>query len=375
MRAVIISSYAATLGAIQTLMRLLLKRGIDLWVLAPDYDPAKKRWVFSLGARPLTYPLRHAGIDPFTDVQTILFLRALLKQIQPQVLYAYNPKPNIYGTIAAWWAGVPYRYVHITGLGYAFASDGGVKRKLVKAAVRALYKVVFKASTKVFFQNADDLNLLVRLTSLDLRKSVVIGGRGVDLNQFPILPPKLQPITFTLMARLVRDKGVVEFAKAAEMVRQRVQDVRFLLLGGTDDHPSSISTTQIREWTESGILEWLGRVDNVLDYLAETSVFVLPSYREGLPVSSQEAMATGRPIITTDVPGCRETVIPGVNGFLVPPRDPISLADAMLRFIDEPSLIVTMGRASRRIAEERFDAIKQTERLIQEMFAWGKRDG
>ena len=168
-----------------------------------------------------------------------------------------------------------------------------------------------------------------------------------------------------MLGRLLKEKGVYEYIEAAQRVKQLYPEVRFLLVGGTDDNPGSVPDTYLRSMVSKGILEWPGKVSNVQDYLRESSVFILPSYyREGVPRSTQEAMALGRPIITTNVAGCRETVEDGINGFLVPPRNVNALVDAMTRFIENPQLITMMSKQSRRLAEERFDIRKQTEKLV-----------
>jgi len=177
----------------------------------------------------------------------------------------------------------------------------------------------------------------------------------------------LEPITFTLAARLLREKGIVEFAQAAQRIKQHYPNTRFLLLGRLDTNPGALREHEVRQWAEAGILEWHGHVPDVRPYFAQTSVYVLPSYREGVPRSTQEAMAMARPVITTDAPGCRETVIDGVNGFLVPPRDVDALVRAMERFILQPELIITMGQASRKLAEERFDVHKINQRILAVM--------
>ncbi len=367
-RLVIVTPFAGVVGRLRPYLQRLVSKGVETWLLAPDYDARTEAEALSLGVQVASYPLVRASVNLFGDLRTLLYLRDLMRHMRPDAVFCINPKPNIYGTIAAWWAGVPRRYIEITGLGYGFVSDTGVKRRLIRLALTALYGIAVRLATKIMFQNNDDFKDLTMWTRFNPAKATIIGGRGVDLTEFRMLPPEIKPVTFTLMGRLLRDKGVVEFAEAARIVKKRNREVRFLLVGGVDENPVGITEREIKEWVEEGILEWPGRVDNVIDYLADTSVFVLPSYyREGLPRATQEAMALGRPVITTDAPGCRETVVPGVNGFLVKPRDPYGLAEAMQRFIDDPSLIVTMGRESRRIAEERFDAAKQAERLIEEL--------
>ncbi|HEX4297809.1 MAG TPA: glycosyltransferase family 4 protein, partial [Devosia sp.] len=194
-----------------------------------------------------------------------------------------------------------------------------------------------------------------------------VAGTGVDLAQWVALPPVTAPLTFTLAARLIREKGIEDFVEAARRIRRDDPRVRFVLLGGIDDNPGAIGRQAVQSWVDEGVVEWPGHVD-VRRWLAETSVFVLPSvYREGVPRSIQEAMATGRAIITTDSPGCRETVVDGQNGFLVPPRDVAALAAAMQRFVATPDLVARMGRESRQLAEARFDVRKINRTLIEAM--------
>ena len=194
-------------------------------------------------------------------------------------------------------------------------------------------------------------------------KTKTVGAIGVDLDEWGPLPPFLSPLTFLFVGRLLREKGIVEFIDAARMVKASHPDVRFIVLGAPDSNPSSLSSEQMDAWVKEGLVVWPGHAD-VKPWLAETSVFVLPSYREGVPRSTQEAMAMGRAVITTDVPGCRETVIDGTNGFLVPPRDAVALGQVMLRFVVEPNLAVTMGHESRRLAEKRFNVVSANERMM-----------
>jgi glycosyltransferase involved in cell wall biosynthesis len=191
-----------------------------------------------------------------------------------------------------------------------------------------------------------------------------LGGIGVDLADWPLAPPVTQPVTFLLAARLLREKGIFEYAEAARKVKSLHPDVRFVLLGGLDPNPGGLDQADVETWVKEGLLEWPGHVA-VKPWLTQTSVFVLPSYREGVPRSTQEAMAMGRAVITTNAPGCRETVDEGTNGFLVPVRDVPALTEAMLRFVEDPTLIATMGKESRRLAEKRFDVHAINARLLK----------
>jgi len=353
------------------LIQEMVERNLEVYALAPDYDDETREKVRKLGAKPIQYRLSRTGLNPFRDALDFLGLIATLRRIRPDVTFSYTIKPVIYGTLAAWVVGVPRRFAMIEGLGYAFTAPGEqeeLKRRVVRTIAQFLYKLALRRATKVFFLNPDDLNEFVQKRLVHSEKAFLLGPIGVDLRAFTPAPPVSEPITFLLAARLLREKGVLEFVEAARRIKAKYSNTRFLVLGGLDTNPGAISGEEVEGWVKEGLIEWPGHVADVRPYLAQASVFVLPSYyREGVPRSIQEAMAMARPIITTDAPGCRETVIPGVNGFLVPVRDVDALVSAMERFINEPELIEKMGKESRRIAEERFDVHKINRVLLEAM--------
>ncbi len=367
-RVALISPYAQTIISFRgALIRELAAHGAQVSVLAPDYTPEIREAVAQLGATPIDYPLNRTGMNPFQDACTLLALTRILHRLRPDVVISYNIKPVIYGTLAASLARVPQCVALIEGLGYAFIEKPSIsfKPRFARALVKTLYRIALRWAQAVLFLNPDDLNEFLQAGIVESGKAVLLGGIGVDLEEWQPAPPVLEPITFTLAARLLREKGVVEFAEAARIIKMRYPNTRFLLLGGLDTNPGALTQQEVGSWVHQGILEWLGHVPDVRPHFAQTSVYVLPSYREGVPRSTQEAMAMARPIITTDAPGCRETVVHGVNGFLVPPRDVNALAEAMEQFIRQPDLIITMGQASRKLAEERFDATVINQRILQ----------
>lgn len=322
----------------------------------------------ALGATPVDYRLSRTGLNPLTDIKALVSLYSELRAIRPNAVLAFGIKPAIYGPVAARLSGIPARFALITGLGYAFTDSGqkGLKRQLIGSAARILYKIGLQSADRVFMQNPDDADDFVCLGIVPRNKVLTVNGTGVELDTWPAMPPVMESITFLLAARMLRDKGIFEFVEAARKVRSRRPDARFVLVGDVDKNPESIGKAQLDAWVQSGIVEWPGHVDMRL-WLTQTSVFVLPSYREGVPRSTQEAMAMARPVITTDAPGCRETVVDGVNGFLVPVRDAEALAAAMLKFIDQPESIALMGAESRKLAEQRFDTHKINAVLIEAM--------
>ena len=360
----IISPYARTVVSFRgSLIRELIGCGCRVSVLAPDFTPQIRAEVAQLGAAPVDYPLDRTGLHPFRDLFTLWSLWKILRDIHPTIVLAYNVKPIIYGLLAG--GRVERRVALIEGLGYAFTqTEPSVRQCILRYLVRQMYRIALKRAHAVLFLNPDDQREFCRLSLVSAEQAVLLGGIGVDLSEYMPAPTVLEPITFTLAARLLREKGIVEFAEAAQRIKQRYPSTRFLLLGGLDTNPGALREHEVRQWAEAGFLEWHGHVPDVRPYFAQTSVYVLPSYREGVPRSTQEAMAMARPVITTDAPGCRETVIDGVNGFLVPPRDVDALVRAMERFILQPELIIQMGQASRKLAEERFDVHKINQRIL-----------
>jgi glycosyltransferase involved in cell wall biosynthesis len=351
------------------LIRALKDRGVSVYALAPDFDDELRKQLAELGATPVDYSLARTGMNPLKDAVDVFRLSQLIKRFAPDVVLNCYIKPVIYGSIAAWLAGVPKSFSMIEGMGYVFL-DGPEsltwRRHALRWAVSRLYKFTLRLNQKIFFLNHDDINQFVGEGIVIEKKVVRLDGIGLDLDYYNPVPSVMRPVTFILIARMLREKGIYDFIEAARQVRARYAQVRFLLVGGTDTNPGSLTEPELRAWVDEGLVEWPGHVTDVRAWFAQASVFVLPSYREGMPRCNMEAMAMGRPVITTDSIGCRETVRDGVNGFLVPVRDPHALAQAMMRFVESPDLIKTMGQKGRRIAEERFD-VHAINRQIMEI--------
>jgi glycosyltransferase involved in cell wall biosynthesis len=312
--------------------------------------------------------LNRTGLNAFADLRSIASLMRLMRQEKPEAVLCYTAKAVIFGMIAASLTSVPRRYALVTGLGYAFTVGGGAMRTVVRAVLMRLYRTAFRRTSKVFFQNHDDATLFRELGLLPpALPVVVVNGSGIDLRKFRSAPFAQGPLQFLLVARILSAKGIREYAAAAARVRKTRADVQFHLVGGLDSNPDAIPAHEVKRWHETGDIVWHGEVLDVRPHLAECHVYVLPSYREGTPRSVLEAMAMGRPIITTDAPGCRETVIEGENGFLVPPRTVEPLVEAMKQFVDDRDLIVRMGQRSREIAEGKFDVDKINAQMLHEM--------
>ncbi len=349
------------------LMQAIIAHGHKVSALAPDFDAETRSELSAIGVTAVDVSLSRTGMNPLRDLRDLVRLHAQMRRLKIDVLLAISIKPIVYGILAAAMARVPRRFALVAGLGFISSEGGSPRLRLVQSLARQLYRTALRRAAAVFVQNPDDANELVARRMVARDKLVRVNGTGVDLVAWPQMDLPEPPVTFALVARLLGEKGVREYVAAARQVKGRYPDVRFLLIGWIDTTPSAVGKAEVTSWVADGIVEWPGYVD-VRPWLAQTSVFVLPSYyREGVPRSTQEALAAGRPVITTDAPGCRETVVAGENGFLVPPRDVESLVTAMLYFIENPQQVRIMGRNSRRLAEERFDVRAINEKMLSAM--------
>jgi glycosyltransferase involved in cell wall biosynthesis len=294
--------------------------------------------------------VERSGVNPWADLGLLREYRRLLKRLRPAAYLGYTIKPNIYGAVAAASLGIP-ALPNVSGLGTAFIRDG-----LLQHVVTGLYRVGFRRAPVVFFQNAEDRQLFVDRRIVRPDQARVLPGSGVDLERFAPAPPAEGPPTFLLVARLLRDKGVIEFVEAARMLRPLLPDARFQLLGPIDEeNRTGIDRAQLDDWVSGGAIDYLGTTDDVRPFIAAATAVVLPSYREGLPRSLLEAAAMARPLIAADVPGCRDVVEEGVNGYLCTVRDAASLAAAMRRLAQlPPEQRLAMGQAARRKVQDRF---------------------
>jgi len=331
------------------LIRALKDAGYEPVVIAPQDHAAEAR-MQALGVERIPVRIDRSGANPWADLRLLARYRALLRQLRPAAYLGYTIKPNIYGSLAAASLGIP-ALPNVSGLGTAFIRGGALQ-----SLVTALYRVGFARAPVVFFQNDEDRQLFVARRIVRGDQARVLPGSGVDLERFAPASPPPDPLTFLLIARLLRDKGVVEFADAARSLRAELPNARFQLLGPIDEgNRTAISRAELDSWVRDGVIEHLGTTDDVRPSIAAASAVVLPSYREGLPRSLLEAGAMARPLIATDVPGCRDVVEEGVNGYLCRARDARSLAQAMRRFADlPPAERLAMGDAGRRKVQERF---------------------
>lgn len=369
-RVLVIGGYPRSLMNFRgKLLETLRARGHEVMACAGGEDVATRAYLDRQHIGYFSLPLQRAGMNPLSDFLLLFRLFRLMRRLKPEVVLAYTVKPVIYGMLAARLAGVSRRYALITGLGYAFAEDSTFHQRLAGRLVRGLYRLALAGSPAVIFQNEDDREFFYAQRVLPRTAHTVrVMGSGVDLAHFTPAAFAPEPITFLLMARLIVEKGVRDFTEAAQQLKRRYPQARFALLGRLDANPHSITRAELDSWLATGAIEHWGETPDVRDYIARAHVFVLPTYyREGVPRSIQEAMALGRPIITTDTPGCRDTVEHGVNGFRVPARNPEALAAAMESFIKDPALAARMGGESRRLVTERFDVNRVNAAMLKAM--------
>lgn len=369
-RILVLASYAQSLVTFRgALLMEMVAQGHDVIGCAPDAPSQVRRDLQKMGVSYQDIRLERVGMNPFKDVMTIINLVRLFGSCRPDIVLSYTIKPVIHGSLAARLANVSHVYSIITGLGYTFGGEG-LKRKLLGIIARVLYRIALACNTRVFFQNPDDARLFQQKAIIrDAGKIVLINGSGIDIEAYQVAEHPAA-MSFLLIARLLKAKGIREYAEAAAIVRKKYPHVRFRLVGWIDlDNPDSVSEQDVHQWVASGTIEYLGRLEDVRQAIADASVYVLPSYREGTPRSVLEAMAMGRPIITTDVPGCRETLVERGNGFLVPVKDVAALAEAIEEFIRHPEYIPRMGKESRRIAMEKYDVRKVNREILRAMGA------
>ena len=361
----IFGSYAPSLIAFRgDLISAAVARGHTVYALAPDIDEATAARVRALGGEPVDVPLGRTSLNPFGAMHSYRALRSAIDKIRPDVLVAYTIKPVILGARAARDLGVPRFVPMITGLGYAFIPASGLQRRIIRETAKSLYRRALRRAHVTIFQNPDDRRDFEAMGILEpSAPTVIVNGSGIDLDRFPQQPLPEHP-HFLMISRFLRDKGIREFAEASARLKRERPEVEISLVGWRDESPDSISQPELEAIVASGVT-CLGKLDDVRPALAACSVYVLPSYREGTPRSVLEAMAVGRPIVTTDAPGCRETVVEGDNGLLVPPRNSEALYQALRRLTDDGDLRSRMAESSRRLVEAKYD-VNEVNRAILE---------
>jgi glycosyltransferase involved in cell wall biosynthesis len=337
------------------------ERGIKVFALAPDYDEHWKGEMIKMGAEPFEINWNRTGRNIFREMFSLFKLVKLLKKLKPDSSFSYFLKPAILGNLASWFARIPNRYVMIEGLGIVF-----VKQSFLQLVIKKLYKFSLSKAKKVIFLNRDDLNDFMNWKLVPQQKTEYLGPIGIDLQYWTASDVSFSPFTFLFVGRLMKEKGILDFCQASEIVKRKYPNTEFIVLGTFPAHEKKLEG-QVNKFIKSGIILWQG-FQEVLPYLRKSTVFVLPTYyREGSPRSIQEAMGAGRAVITTNVPGCRELITNGVNGILIPPRDTNQLADAMIYCLKNPGEVIRMGKEARKFAENNLDQEMINERLMNMM--------
>ena len=374
MKIVMIGTTAnCVLGFRGSLIKELIIRGHEVYAFAIDYTDAQRQLLKSLGAVPVDYVLFRSGLNILADLKMMFRLKTKLEAIKPDIVLSYFVKPVIYGTVAARLANIPIRIAMLEGLGYVHTASQngyGFKKRILQIVQGVLFTISFKFATRVIFLNPDDPIDLSKMTLFSKSKVEILGGIGLELLDYPYSKPNMNnPIRFIFIARLLAEKGIYQLIEAIKLVQEKYPSTELVVLGSLDeDNPAGLTKKDLDDLIKQEIIIYPGQVANVNEWLSNSHVFVLPSYyREGVPRSTQEAMAVGRPIITTDVPGCRETVVDGKNGFLVPAFDIEKLAEKMIFFIEHLAKIESMGLVSRRMAEERFDVHRVNTNMLEIM--------
>jgi len=371
MKIVLIGTVASSFyGFRADLIRAMREKQYTVYAFTSEYTDSDLKKIESLGAIPITYELNRGGLNPLSDIVAAYKLSKKIREIKPDLVFSYFSKPVIFGTIAAKLAKVPKIVGMLEGLGYTFTEQPqglNKKIKLIKKIQVFLYKIALPQLDKLIFLNPDDPKDLIDKYAINVRKVEVLGGIGLNLKDYPYQPLSniQQPVNFLFIGRLLKEKGIHDFIEAAKKVKEKYSETQFTVLGAIDPYNlGALKQSELDELISSNLIDYPGHVNNVKDWIANSHVFVLPSYREGVPRSTQEAMAIGRAVITTDVPGCRETVENGVNGFIVAKWNPEALAEKMIYFIEHPEQIEKMGYESYKIAQEKFDAEIVNQRLI-----------
>lgn len=366
MKIAVLSSHTPSLFWFRMDMMLGFK-ALGYEVVAIGNEP-ESSWIEKFSENGIKYiqaEISRNGTNPIKDLKTLKSLKSILKQERPDKLFTYQAKTVIYGGIAANQLGITEVYPLIAGVGSVFLSDD-IKSKVIRFILKTEYRFAMRKSPKIFFQNNDDVKVFTDNKIIQKEKTVILNGSGVNLEKFT-QKPLPDGNTFLCISRLIKDKGVYEYLKAARIIKEKHPQTRFLLVGPYDSNPSALKPEELKPYIDDGIIEYFGEASDVRPYLEMCNVFVLPSYREGTPKTVLEAMATGRAIITTDATGCRETVTNGENGYLVAVKDINALSAAMVDLIENPDKIPQMAEKGLELVKQKFDVRIVNEKIKNTM--------
>lgn len=367
MKVLILSSHTPSLFWFRIeLMEEIMAEGIEVYAAAQMPESEWSERFKELGVKYRQIRISRNGLNPLADLTAYYDIKKLLKDIRPDKVFVYQAKTIAYGCRAASNLGITEIFPMVAGLGSVYLGQG-LKNRLVKFVMIKLYKQAFTRSKKVFFQNADDKKRMIQEGLLEENKIVMIHGSGVNIEKFSLVALPEIP-SFLYIGRLIRDKGVGEYLQACVRVKKEYGDkVRCMLVGPYDSNPTSLRKEDLNQLIDEGIVEYFGEQIDVRPYISQSSIYVLPSYHEGTPKTVLEAMAMGRAIITTDAPGCRETVINGINGYLVKVKNADDVADKMIYLAENPDIVKMMGRRGREMACNKFDVRRVIDTILKTM--------
>lgn len=371
MKIMVLSSFTTSLFWFRIdMMKSFLDAGCEVVAVG---DGAKEEWGHKFDEIGIKYhqiPVQRNGTNPLKDIKTLVALYKLLKEEKPDKVFSYQAKTVIYGGIAAGLLKIKDVYPLIAGVGSVFLGEG-MKRKILRCILSMEYKLGLKGANKVFFQNKDDLHVFASRNILSDDKVVMLNGSGVNLDKFQCTELPTEP-SFLCISRLIKDKGVFEYLEASRNLHKKYPNIKCVLVGPFDTNPSAIQPKELQSYIDDDSVVYVGEQKDVYPYLCDCTAYVLPSYHEGTPKTVLEAMATGRPVITTDAPGCRETVNDEVNGYLVPVKDVDAIVNAMTKIITNPDKNREMAQNARKIAEEKYDVNKVNETIKETMEIEGR---
>lgn len=354
MRIVVLSSHTPSLFWFRMdMMHTFIAHGHEVFAVGNESEEV---WAPKFAARKIKYCqiyVQRNGINPVNDLKTLYSITKALKIIKPDKIFTYQAKTVIYGGIAANLLGIKEVYPLIAGVGSVFLANT-LKSRIIRKILKIEYDVAMKGCPAIFFQNRDDENVFRKNKILHEQKIVFLPGSGVNLEHFK-MQPLPEEFAFLCISRLIKDKGVYEYLKACERIKKKYPHIRCMLVGPYDSNPSALKPEELQPFIDKSIIEYFGEQEDVRPYLAQCNVFVLPSYREGTPKTVLEAMASGRAVITTDAPGCRETVENGKNGFLIPVKNVDALCSKMEYFVNNPEQVSILAADGRKKAENIFD--------------------
>ncbi|MER2041346.1 glycosyltransferase family 4 protein [Desemzia incerta] len=367
MKVAIITTYADKIFSSRyELIMSLIKKGHTVTVIGTEelkdskeyfekYEVVYKRILFG-----------RSNTNPYKEIKFIKYTQRVLKQLNLDVLIVYGVRLAASMSIAAKLAGIKKVYSIINGAGTLF-NIGGVKGKLILSLSYPLLFSGLRLSNKVFFQNMDNREMFIKMRLVGERKTCIVNGSGVNLEKFYPNFDNDENKTFLFTGRMIRDKGINEFIAATKKVKEIFPEYKFLIIGPFDENITAVNSNEVSKLIEEGLLEHISWTNDINKYMRDCFVFVLPSYHEGLPRTTLEAMASGKPIITTDVPGCRETVIDGLNGFLIPAKNTEALAKKMVWMIENRERTNHMGKESLKLVKEKFDVHVVNNSMLSKM--------